>query len=331
VVWASILVRSGKRMCDTITRGLIEGGQAAALEKALLEAVAKPSACPDLLGWLWRSLHTAGNAGKFLTGLENLSVKIVADAMFSLLHSTGMMYGLSLEEKHLKVLESARTAFSVQNNRPVLALLEEADRTEAARLKQLIEKNAGLSVGQRTQLLGFLRSKYADIFHEITREWEDESTIYTTEDGLRKTQDALNFLIHEELPAVAKQIGEAASFGDLSENAEFTAALEKRDQLASRATGLENELSRAKIISREMADSDFVNVGTRVRARVAETGEEVLYTFLGPWDTDTDQLVLNYQAPLAMAFMGAKVGDRVEFGEDADLRAWEILGIDPAV
>ncbi len=330
-VWASVLVRSGKRLCDTITRGLIEGGQAEALEKALLEAVAKPSACPDLLGWLWRSLHTSGNSGKFLAGLENLTIKIVADAMFSLLHSTGMMYGLSLEEKHLKILESARTAFSVQSNRPLLALLEEADRSEAKRVKQMIEKNAGLSVGQRTQLLGFLRSKYADIFLEITREWENEETIYTTEAGLRKTQDALNHLIQEELPAVAKQIGEAASFGDLSENAEFTAALEKRDQLASRATGLEKELARATVISHEMSESDFVNIGTRVQVSVDGTGEEVTYTFLGPWDTDTDRLVLNYQAPLAMAFMGSKVGDRVEFGEGNDRRAWEILSIEPAL
>lgn len=330
-VWAAVLVRSGKRLCDSITRGLIEGGQAAALEQALQIAVSKPSASPDLLGWLWRSLHTSGASGKFLADLESLTVPRVADAMFSLLHSTGTLYGLSLEEKHLKVLESARTAFSVQGNRPVLALLEEADRAEAKRLKKLIEKNAGLSVGQRTQFLGFLRAKYADIFLEITREWEDEATIYTTEAGLRETQEALNELIQVELPAVAKQIGEAASFGDLSENAEFTAAIEKRDQLASRATGLESELSAATVITDEMAGSDFVNIGTRVTARREDTGEEVVYTFLGPWDTDTDRLVLNYQAPLAQAFMGAKVGDRVEFGEQPDQRVWEILAIGPAI
>lgn len=329
-VWAAVLIRSGKRLCDSITRGLIEGGQSAALEKALLTAVEKPSASPDLLGWLWRSLHTSGLSGKFLSEQQSLTVPRIADAMFSLLHSTGTLYGLSLEEKHLKVLESARTAFSVQNNRPILDLLEQADRTEAKRLKALIEKNAGLSVGQRTQFLGFLRAKYADIFLEITREWEDQATIYTTEGGLRRTQEALNELIQVELPAVAKQIGEAASFGDLSENAEFTAAIEKRDQLASRAAGLESELALATVITDEMAGSDFVNIGTRVRARREDTGQEVVYTFLGPWDTDTDQLVLNYQAPLAQAFMGSRVGDRVEFGEAPDQRAWEILGIEPA-
>ena len=75
-------------------------------------------------------------------------------------------------------------------------------------------------------------------------------------------------VVEVEIPEVAKQIGEAASFGDLSENSEYTAALEKRDQLASRATRMENELSLARVINHEMAGSDFVNVGTRVTAQV---------------------------------------------------------------
>ena len=212
-----------------------------------------------------------------------------------------------------------------------MTLLDEADRTEAKRLKLLIDKNAGFSASHRTQLLGFLRAKYADIFLEITREWEDGATVYTTEDGLRRTQEALNEIIRVDIPQVAKEIGEAASHGDLSENAEFTAALEKRDQLASRATGMENELALATVISPEMANSDFVNVGTRVRARNEESGQEEVYTFLGPWDTDTAQLVLNYQAPLSLAFMGAKVGDRVVFGEESESRSWEILEIEPAI
>ena len=75
----------------------------------------------------------------------------------------------------------------------------------------------------RTQLLGYLRSQYADIFIEKTHEWEDDAVIYTTESGLRQVQDALNTIVNDEIPEVAKQIGEAASHGDLSENAEYHA------------------------------------------------------------------------------------------------------------
>ena len=65
--------------------------------------------------------------------------------------------------------------------------------------------------------------------------------------------------------------------------------------------------------------------------RSVERAAEEVYTFLSPWDTDVENKVLNYQAPLVMAFMGAKVGDTVSFGEGDEKRSWEILEIVPAV
>ncbi len=329
--WSAVLMRAGKRLCDTITRTLIEDQQTAALSSALEQVMERPTSSPDLMCWMWRTRVATGAGARFLAEQESLSVNRIADAMFLLLDSAGKLYGMSLEEKHLKALETARSALATQSNRPMLDLIDAADRREGIRLKALIESNNGLSPSMRTQLLGYLRSKYADIFIDITREWEDGGTIYTTEDGLRRAQDALNHIIEIEIPEVAQQIGEAASHGDLSENAEYTAALEKRDQLASRATGMENELSVAKVINYEMAGGDFVNIGTRVVARSAETGEEEVFTFFGPFDTDVEKRILNYQAPLAMAFMGARIGDRVAFGEDGDKRAWEVLSIESAI
>ena len=330
-VWALVLRRAGKRLCDTITRGLMEGEQTAELEKALEYVVEKPSSSPDLLCWLWRTRHTSGSGGKYLEGIESLPLSKIADAMFSLLDSIGKLYALSSEEKYLKDLESARLALAIQSLGPILKVIDSANKPEAIRLKATIGDNHGLSPAMRTQLLGYLRSRHVDIFRDITREWEDASIIYTTEDGLRSLQDALNHIVKEEIPEVAKQIGEAASFGDLSENAEFTAALEKRDQLASRATGMETDLKMAVIFNLEMASSDFVNIGTRVTTRSEESGEEEVFTFFGPWDTDVEKKILNYQAPLSMVFMGARVGDRVVFGEEGDARAWEVLAIESAI
>jgi len=330
-IWSAVLMRSGKRLCDAITRTLMEGGQSEALASALEQTLERPTSSPDLLCWMWRTRFTSGTGARFLAEQENLPVRRIADAMFSMLDSAGKLYGMSLEEKHLKALETARAALITQSSRPVLGLIDDADRAEGIRLKSLITSNAGLSPAMRTQLLGYLRSKYADIFIEITREWEEGGTIYTTEAGMRRAQEALNHIIEVEIPEVAQQIGEAAAFGDLSENSEYTAALEKRDQLASRATGMKNELEVAKVINHEMAGSDFVNIGTRVTARSEETGEEEVFTFFGPYDSDLEKRIYNYQAPLAMAFMGARVGDRVVFGEELEQRAWEILSIEPAV
>ncbi len=330
-VWAAVLLRTGRRLCDSITRALLEAGQLEVLGAALKQAMEKPTASPELLCWAWRSMHSGNQASVFLATQSGLPVARVAAAMFSLLDGSGRLYGMSMEEKHLKMLENARASFAVQNNRPLLALLEEADRIEAIRLKRVIEDNAGLSPAQRTQLLGYLRSRYADIFIEATKEWQDGASIYTTEDGLRRTEAAFNHIVQVEIPEVARQIGEAASHGDLSENSEYTAALEKRDQLASRAARLESELAAARVINHEMSNTGFVNVGTRVTARQIDSGADEVYTFLGPWDTDVENRVLNYQAPLAQAFMGARIGDQVTYGEEAARRTWEILGIDSAL
>jgi transcription elongation factor GreA len=329
-VWAAILTRTGKRLCDQITKGLLEGGQQAALAGALLTAVERPTASPDLLGWLWRTMHTSGPLGQFLGTIAELPVRTVAGAMFSLLDSAGKLYGMSMEEKHLKQLEAARAAMGTQTSRPLLALIDEADRDQRIGLKAVIEQNHGLSPAHRTQLLGYLRSRQADIFMGVTREWEEAGNIYTTEGGMRSMQNALRAIIEVEIPEVARQIGEAASHGDLSENAEYTAALEKRDQLASRAARLESELGMAKVINHEMAGSDFVNIGTRVTVRPVPEGPQEIFTFLGPWDTDVQGRVLNYQAPLALVFMGARIGQVVAFETEVGRRSWEILAIEPA-
>lgn len=330
-VWSAVLMRAGRRLCDAVTRGLLEGGQEEALAAALRQAVQKPTASPDLVCWMWRSRFTSGQGGRFLEKQQDLPVPVIADALLSLLDSVGKLYGMSMEERHLKTLEAARQTVAANGSRPLLDVLEAASRDEALRLKRVIETNGGLAPAHRTQLLGFLRARHADLFVEVTREWEDHKVIYSTEKGLRKQQSALRHIIEEDIPAVAKQIGEAASFGDLSENAEYTAALEKRDQLASTATRLESELNQARAITPEMAASDFVNVGTRVTVRNEGTGAEEIFTFLGPWDTDTDNRVLNYQAPLAQAFMGARIGTTVSYGEGEDRRTWTILAVESAL
>jgi len=124
---------------------------------------------------------------------------------------------------------------------------------------------------------------------------------------------------------------EAAAFGDLSENSEFTAALEKRDQLTSRATRMESELKRAQVIPRELPRGPVITIGSRVLVRNLATEGEETYTFLGPWDSDAQQRILTYNAPLALAFMGKRVGEVVVFGEGDEERRWEVLALEAAV
>jgi len=335
-VHAAVLVRGSKRICDLTTRVLMEAGQTAHLQAAIDQALAAPTASPDLVCWLWRSRHTAAT-GKQLAEYNSTDRLNLAATLLGLIATAGQLYAFSDDDRHLRALESARAALGWQSAKAIRAVLEEADWNAAVRLQGLLEDNQGLTADIRSQLVATLRAGHPDLFVEITRPWEEREVIYSTDAGLQSRQRQLNEIIEIEIPLVAKQIGVAAAFGDLSENAEFTAALEKRDQLTSRATAMEAELTIARAITIEMANSDYVNIGTHVAARDLLREVDEQYTFLGPWDTDTERGVLNYRAPLSLAFMGKRVGDEVVYGEDDDgdqdnqQRRWEVLRIESAL
>jgi transcription elongation factor GreA len=330
-VWAAVLLRAGKRLCDLLSRGLLEGGKTEILRATLRQALHRPTASPDLIVWLWRSRHGTGPLARTLESFEELTSERCLEALLVMTNAVGHLYAVSGEERHLKVLEAARADITCNKAQPLLAVIRDASREKLRQFRPLMGDNDGLNPALRSRLKLMLRAEHPELFTEQTWPWEDESVVYTTEEGRKRTQDQLHHIIDEEIPEVAKQIGEAAAHGDLSENSEYTAALEKRDQLFSRANTLETELKLAKVIDLDMADSDYVNIGTRVRALDFASGDEITYTFLGPWDADQDRGILNSKAPLAMAFMGANVGDTVGYGEGPDRREFEVLEISPAI
>ena len=96
------------------------------------------------------------------------------------------------------------------------------------------------------------------------------------------------------IAANAKAIGEAAARGDLSENAEFTAALEERNLLAEKAARMEADLGKSKVIKPQMTEGDIVTVGSTIVAKRGDSGESQTMTFLGPWDSDIAKQVYSY-------------------------------------
>ncbi len=327
--WSAVLLRARRRVTDVVVRGLLRAGHEAELTAALEQVLERPTVSPEALCWLWRTWHSGG-LGERLSALGSISTARMLTALLNLADAAGRYNAVSGEERHRRALDSVRQTLALQSGDPVRAVFDAAAPEDAARYKAMIESNSGLTAIGRTQLLNLLRARHAALFVEDLQPWREDA-IYTTEVGLHERQSQLDAILKIDIPAVARQIGEAAAFGDLSENAEYTAALEKRDQLTSRATRMEEELNRARIITPEMANSPFVSVGTRVTARELAGGGEESYTFLGPWDADPEQGILEYKAPLALAFMGKKPGEEVVYGEGDGERRWEILRVEPAL
>ena len=157
--------------------------------------------------------------------------------------------------------------------------------------------------------------------------WEDATSIYVTADGLRRREAEFRELTEVKLPANFEQIGRAREFGDLSENAEYTSALEERDQLTQRATEIQEELEKAKTLEPDMVDASRVGLGTRVRLERVGSGEEIEYAVLGPWDGGPEDGVVNYQSPLAQALMGHESGEEVDVQLPGGVETYRILSV----
>lgn len=145
------------------------------------------------------------------------------------------------------------------------------------------------------------------------KEVEEDLTLWTTEEGYRKTYERLEYLTTVETLKVAQEISVAKEHGDLRENAEYKVALQKRSMIQGEIKMLSDQISRAKIIPVEEIDTQAISLGTTVT--LTKDGEEVIYTILGPWEANIDQNILSYKSKLAEQMMGHKVKESFEFKE----------------
>jgi transcription elongation GreA/GreB family factor len=152
---------------------------------------------------------------------------------------------------------------------------------------------------------------WPDIFRHDERDFWESAHTWTTRAGLKKRQEELRVLRDVKIPENAEAIGRAASYGDLSENAEWTAALEEQRNLTNRAMELEAELEHASLIENATLPENRVAPGTHVSYRDLGSGTTAQIDVLGPWDADGEKRI-SYRSPLAKGMLGLEPGEEVE-------------------
>ncbi len=138
---------------------------------------------------------------------------------------------------------------------------------------------------------------------------QETQIIWTTAEGYQKLQQRIQQIATVETVENAKEIEIARAHGDLRENAEFKAALEKRDRLQSELKLLSDQLNKTRVITKDDISTDEVGIGVIVECTNTK-GQKVSYTLLGPWDADTDKNILTFQSKLAQTMNGKSVGDK---------------------
>lgn len=138
---------------------------------------------------------------------------------------------------------------------------------------------------------------------------QETQPIWTTAEGYQKLQQRIQQIATSETVENAKEIEVARSHGDLRENAEFKAALEKRDRLQSELKFLSEQLNRARVFTKEDFSANEIGIGAIVDCK-NKKGNVITYTLLGPWDADPEKNILSFQSKLAQTMKGKKVGDK---------------------
>ncbi|HRY63252.1 MAG TPA: transcription elongation factor GreA [Patescibacteria group bacterium] len=154
----------------------------------------------------------------------------------------------------------------------------------------------------------------------------NNNQIYITKEGLIKLKEELSNLISVERKKIAERIQEAKELGDLSENAEYSAAKEEQSFLEMRIAELDNIIKNASLIDETNHSNHTVNVGSTV-SFADESGEHREYQIVGSREADPRAGKISNESPIGRAFLGKKVGETVEFQAPKGLVKFKILSV----
>jgi len=129
--------------------------------------------------------------------------------------------------------------------------------------------------------------------------------------------------------AIVRAIEEARGHGDLSENADYSAAKEAQSHNEGRIQLLEGMLALSNVIDPASLSGTKVVFGATVKLTDTGSGEEVLYSVVGEHEADIKRGLISITAPLARALIGREVGDAVTVRTPkGGNREYEILSVE---
>ena len=148
-----------------------------------------------------------------------------------------------------------------------------------------------------------------------------------TKEGFAKLQEELDRLRRVDRPQVLQAMNEAAAHGDISDNADYRVAKERRDYVESRIKELDDKLARAQVIDIRDLSTDKVVFGCTVLLGETEADRRVKYRIVGAHEADIRAGRISVNSPVAKALIGHRLGDIVQVTVPSGTKEYEILEI----
>ncbi|HXF42367.1 MAG TPA: transcription elongation factor GreA [Pyrinomonadaceae bacterium] len=141
---------------------------------------------------------------------------------------------------------------------------------------------------------------------------------------IKKLQDELNELEEELHLKLPKEIQKAREFGDLRENAEYKAALERQSIVQARILQIRQRLSEIESIDVSRIPKDRVAYGSTVVLYDLDKDEKITYRLVHSEESDPENGKISTVSPIGQALMGREEGDEVKVKTPTGWRRFEI-------
>jgi len=291
---------------------LVRGDRFKDLKEKLARLISQHAASSDLLLWLARER-------------SDDYVDVLGPEVFRAMMSA-IERDQFLEKKSNKLRD-----YILNDQELIVELISSADIDVIKDLTRTLQLSPSFDDMDKRSLLARIVKAYPAVQSLISAEHiKQDTNLLVTWESLERRKNEYHELVEKKIPANARDIALARSYGDLRENHEYKAAKEAQKVLMRRKGELERDLGRARGTDFANPKLDVVGPGCRVGVVEMARDHHEHFTILGAWDFDIEKGVISYLSPIAQSLLNKGVGDEVEFEFDGVQNRYRIVSIEAA-
>lgn len=148
-----------------------------------------------------------------------------------------------------------------------------------------------------------------------------------TKAGFEKIKKDLDTIKNVSIPENVRDIEVARAHGDISENAEYSAAKERQSFLYGKMQELEHQLAVSNIINLKGLNTEKAVFGCYVSLEDIDSGEKIKFQLLGPYESDINQNKISVTSPIGKALIGKQIGSEISVKTPGGTRNFELINI----
>jgi len=126
----------------------------------------------------------------------------------------------------------------------------------------------------------------------------------------------------------SRAIEVARGHGDLSENADYSAAKEEQGLIEAKIRELEAKSAMAEVIDPTKLSGTRVKFGATVTIEDAESGDSTTYVIVGEHEADIKKGRISIGAPLARALINKELNETVTVQSPKGKREYEVTKVE---